>query len=95
VRPCWSGYSAVADIDAVTSQVAQAGGSLHKPPSEIPGVGRFSLVADPDGAMFILFKPNSGGISKAHHLKESLSSIASLTPALLNCRRTVAAAPLT
>jgi uncharacterized protein len=60
-RPCWSGYIAVDDVDAVTSQVAQAGGSIHKPPSDIPGVGRFSIVADPDGAMFILFKPNSAG----------------------------------
>src|SRR3546814_2512971 len=35
-----------------------AGGKIHRAPSDIPGVGRFAVVADPQGAMFMLLQPN-------------------------------------
>jgi predicted enzyme related to lactoylglutathione lyase len=53
--PGWIGYVATDDLDASTAKVATLGGTVHRPPSEIPGVGRFSVVADPFGAVFILF----------------------------------------
>lgn len=56
-RPGWIGYIAVDDVDAYADKVQEAGGSLHRPPCDIPGVGRFAVVADPHGAAFILFKP--------------------------------------
>jgi predicted enzyme related to lactoylglutathione lyase len=55
-RPIWSGYVGVDDVDAFATKVKQAGGTIHHPPDDIPGVGRFSFVADPQGATFILFK---------------------------------------
>ncbi|WP_211462281.1 VOC family protein [Collimonas silvisoli] len=58
-RPCWSGYIAVSDVDAYAARVAAAGGAIRRPPDDIPGVGRFAVAADPDGAPFILFKGNS------------------------------------
>lgn len=57
--PCWTGYIGVADVDAMTDKVAARGGKVWKAPQDIPGVGRFSVVADPHGAAFILFKGSS------------------------------------
>jgi len=53
--PCWTGYIGVPDVDAAATRVQAAGGALHHPPEDIPGVGRFAVVADPQGAVFCLF----------------------------------------
>ena len=58
VPPNWTGYVGVADVDAMTTRVTAAGGAVHHPPQDIPGVGRFAVVADPHGAVFCLFKGN-------------------------------------
>lgn len=55
-RPGWMGYIGVADVDAMAARVQAAGGVLHRPPADIAGIGRFAVVADPQGAAFILFK---------------------------------------
>jgi predicted enzyme related to lactoylglutathione lyase len=55
-RPGWIGYVAVADVDASAERVRSAGGAVHHAPSDIPGVGRFAVVADPQGAVFALFR---------------------------------------
>lgn len=57
-RPGWVGYVGVADVDAQAERIAKAGGAIHKPPTDIPGVGRFAVVADPHGASFCIFKGN-------------------------------------
>jgi predicted enzyme related to lactoylglutathione lyase len=57
VPPCWTGYVAVPDTDACVKKVVAAGGKLHRPAADIPGVGRFALVTDPHGAAFFLFTP--------------------------------------
>ncbi len=61
-RPGWSGYIAVDDIDGVVERIKAAGGAIHRAPDDIPGIGRFAMAADPQGAIFVLFKPlNSDG----------------------------------
>jgi predicted enzyme related to lactoylglutathione lyase len=55
-RPGWFGYIAVDDVDAIAKRVAEAGGAIHKSPTDIPNVGRFAVAADPHGAIFVLFK---------------------------------------
>ncbi|MDB5407972.1 MAG: Glyoxalase/bleomycin resistance protein/dioxygenase [Rhodospirillales bacterium] len=55
-RPGWIGYVAVDDVDASAKQAAEAGGTVHRQPSDIPGVGRFAIIADPQGAVIALFK---------------------------------------
>jgi uncharacterized protein len=55
-KPGWIGYLAVGDVDAHAGRVEQAGGSIHRVPEDIPGVGRFAVVSDPQGAAFVLFK---------------------------------------
>jgi uncharacterized protein len=59
VRPHWSGYIAVDDVDDYAERVKAAGGAVHRAPEDIPGVGRFAVAADPHGAVFILFKGSS------------------------------------
>jgi predicted enzyme related to lactoylglutathione lyase len=40
--------------------VAASGGAIHHEPENIPAIGRFAVVADPQGAVFCLFKPLNG-----------------------------------
>jgi predicted enzyme related to lactoylglutathione lyase len=57
-QPGWNGYVYVDDVDAMTKRAIDAGGEQMHEPTDIPTVGRFSVVADPQGAVFALFKPN-------------------------------------
>ncbi|WP_027057870.1 VOC family protein [Mesorhizobium loti] len=56
--PAWVGYIHTRDVDASTEAVKAAGGAVHRQPDDIPGVGRFSVVADPQGATFMFLQPN-------------------------------------
>ena len=55
-RPSWRGYIAVDDVDQATALLAQEGGKVHRPPCDVPEVIRFSVVADPQGAIFLIAK---------------------------------------
>lgn len=57
--PCWMGYIGVDDVDAMAKRLAAAGGTVHRAAEDIPEVGRFAVVADPQGALFNLFKGNA------------------------------------
>ena len=57
-QPCWMGYIGVADVDAKARELTAAGGTVHRPPTDIPGIGRFAVVSDPHGAGFIIFQPS-------------------------------------
>lgn len=59
VPPCWVGYVGVADVDAQAQRILKAGGRLHMPPTDIPGVGRFASFADPQGASLSIFTGSS------------------------------------
>jgi predicted enzyme related to lactoylglutathione lyase/predicted 3-demethylubiquinone-9 3-methyltransferase (glyoxalase superfamily) len=60
VGPAWMGYVGVDDIDVFIARVRQAGGAIHKGPQSIPGVGRFAVAGDRQGAGFMLFEPGAG-----------------------------------
>src|SRR5262249_15648961 len=45
-------------VDASCGQAQGLGGKVLKAPSDIPNVGRFAVLADPQGATFALFTPN-------------------------------------
>jgi len=60
-RNGWLGYIHVDDVDAQAARVKASGGAIHRPPDDIPSVGRFAVVADPQGASFMLFKPSGEG----------------------------------
>ena len=50
VGPTWMGYIGVNDVDAYAKRVKTAGGAIRREPSDIPGIGRFAVAADPHGA---------------------------------------------
>lgn len=54
----WTPYVAVDDVDATAKQAAELGGKICVPPTDIPNVGRFSVVTDPTGATFSIIKLN-------------------------------------
>ncbi len=64
-KPGWIGYVGVADVDAHLPRLIQAGGAIHRPPADIPGVGRFAVVADPQGSVFVLFNGLPGSTPPA------------------------------
>ncbi len=54
----WKGHIHTADVDAETKAVVADGGTEFRPPTDIPGTGRFSVVGDPQGVEYLLFQPN-------------------------------------
>jgi uncharacterized protein len=52
----WLAYFAVTDVDASTKKAESLGGATIAPPMDIPNIGRFSIVKDPQGAVFALYK---------------------------------------
>jgi predicted enzyme related to lactoylglutathione lyase len=57
LSPAWVGYVYTPDIEAACRSLEKAGGRVHRPPTEIPTVGAFAVVGDPQGAMFMLLAP--------------------------------------
>ncbi len=51
----WISYVHVPSVDEAADLATRAGGTVHVPPTDIPGVGRFAVVADPQGAFFSPF----------------------------------------
>lgn len=52
VPPHWGVYFAVADCDATCEKATSTGGTLLNGPQDIPEVGRFAVLHDPQGAVF-------------------------------------------
>ena len=57
VPPHWLAYITVPDVDATVKQAESLGGRTYVPGTDIPTVGRFAVLADPQGAVFSVFKP--------------------------------------
>ena len=49
--PNWGTYVTVDDVDAVAKQAQQLGGKILVGPQDIPTVGRFCVIQDPQGAV--------------------------------------------
>lgn len=49
--PMWGSYVTVADCDASAALCRELGGKVCAGPMDIPGLGRFALLQDPQGAM--------------------------------------------
>ena len=54
--PGWLGYIAVTDVDATVAAIEASAGKLHVPPMSVDGVGRFAMVADPQGVVFYVMR---------------------------------------
>jgi uncharacterized protein len=58
--PHWLAYVGTPDVDNSSAQAQSLGGRVLKEPADIPNVGRFAVLADPQGAPFALFTPGPG-----------------------------------
>lgn len=56
----WMGYLSVADVDAAAAAAQQASGRLLMPPTDFGPVGRAARLADPQGAVFSIWKDAQG-----------------------------------
>lgn len=57
IPPNWTGYVAVDDCDQTAKDFTANGGQVQREPEDIPGIGRFAVVADPHGAVICIMKP--------------------------------------
>jgi predicted enzyme related to lactoylglutathione lyase len=57
-RPFWMAHVQVDDVDATAALARSRGGKIWKEPTDIPTVGRFAVIGDPQGASLSVFKPN-------------------------------------
>lgn len=52
----WIHYTTVEDVDAAAAAAKSLGGAVHVPPTDIPTVGRFAIIADPTGGFIAPFR---------------------------------------
>jgi len=55
--PHWTSHVQVVSVDATAAEAKKNGGVVHVEPSDIPNVGRFAVIADPQGASICIIKP--------------------------------------
>lgn len=58
IKPRWNTYISAADVDATVPLATARGATVVVPPMDIPRVGRFAMLADPQGAVFGLLYRN-------------------------------------
>lgn len=52
IKPQWGVYITVDDVDATARSAEELGGKVLMPPTDIPNVGRFAVLSDPEGIAF-------------------------------------------
>lgn len=57
----WAPYIYVENVDEATKTAVESGAHLAMPPTDLPGVGRFAFLNDPQGAPFYLYCPSGEG----------------------------------
>ncbi|HEY3785665.1 MAG TPA: VOC family protein [Steroidobacteraceae bacterium] len=56
--PHWIIYVGTPNVDSTAEAARKLGGKVLKAPADIPNVGRFAVLADPQGAAFAIFTPS-------------------------------------
>jgi predicted enzyme related to lactoylglutathione lyase len=64
--PHWLAYIETDDVDATAKKAEKLGGRVYQPPTDIPTVGRYAVLADPQGAAFAVWKPLTPEADKPH-----------------------------
>jgi hypothetical protein len=68
-HPNWLGYTSTPDVDASAREAESLGAKIQIPPQDIPSVGRFSVLTDPQGAWFALY---SSGDVQGHDTEPAI-----------------------
>ena len=58
----WVAYVATDDIDAACMRATTGGGKIAVPPQEIPNVGKFAMIVDPQGAVIAPYQSATGDL---------------------------------
>lgn len=53
----WLTYIGTPDVEETARQAMELGGKILKQPADIPTIGRFAIIQDPQGAAFAAFTP--------------------------------------
>ncbi|OPX24200.1 MAG: glyoxalase [Planctomycetales bacterium 4484_123] len=54
VPPHWGVFVTVDDVDATVTKAQELGAQVARAPTDVPGVGRFAVLRDPQGAIFAI-----------------------------------------
>jgi predicted enzyme related to lactoylglutathione lyase len=54
-------YVATSDVDQTVKRARELGAQVYVEPTDIPDIGRFAIMADPQGAVFAAFSSTSEG----------------------------------
>jgi predicted enzyme related to lactoylglutathione lyase len=68
MKPGWFCYIGVPDVDDTAKKIKSLGGSVLMGAQDIPGVGRFAMVTDPQGMVFYIMRGASEQESQAFHV---------------------------
>ncbi|MBM6593491.1 VOC family protein [Microvirga pudoricolor] len=75
-QPGWMGYVGVDDVDGSAAAFERDGGTVLRAPDDIPDIGRFAVVADPQGNALCLFKSrNADGAEPVPLMKKPLGHV--------------------
>jgi uncharacterized protein len=58
VPPVWALYIETDDVDGIAIKVKDAGGQIFMEPTDMAGVGRLAMIADPQNVVFGLLQPD-------------------------------------
>ncbi|MBO9097610.1 MULTISPECIES: VOC family protein [unclassified Rhizobium] len=67
MKPGWFCYIGVQDVDGIAEKAKSLGGKVLMGPQDIPGVGRYAMVADPQGMVSYIMRGDSQQASRAFH----------------------------
>jgi predicted enzyme related to lactoylglutathione lyase len=70
VKSHWVPFVSVPDVDAAVAAVEQNKGKVVKAAMDVPDVGRFAIVSDPNGAEFAVFKSVKSDDPDTDHAKQ-------------------------
>jgi uncharacterized protein len=59
VPPLWNSYITVESADATAARAGELGASVHAGPFDVVGAGRMAVIADPQGAFFMIWEPRA------------------------------------
>jgi len=59
--PFWLAHISTPNVDETVTQAIALGARVLAPAADIPTIGRFAVLADPQGATFAAFTPHSAG----------------------------------
>ena len=70
----WLPYVAVADCDATAAAAKRLGGQVLSAPADIPGVGRFAVLADTVGAAIAVIRPAPSEMAAGSTVSEAAAA---------------------